>query len=86
MTQKQIEALKKLSNGACEYDDILAKVARNVREFRLAKKWTPKDLAESAGIDYNYVRMIESGSRNVSVRILTQIAGALNVPFQRLFK
>lgn len=54
-------------------------VGSNVRRLRIERKLTQEQLAHEAGIDLTYVGGIERGRRNPSVKVLGQIADALDV-------
>ncbi len=52
-------------------------VAKNVREAREKAGLSQEDLAYSAGIDRSYLWGVESGKRNLSVRMMARLADAL---------
>ena len=59
--------------------DPLPKFAANVRRIRLAKGLTQDALAQGASMDPAEIRRIESGRRDPGVRVLSRVAGGLNV-------
>jgi transcriptional regulator with XRE-family HTH domain len=58
---------------------LMERVGRNVRKYRLARKWTQRELAERVGIGQVYVAQIEAASREVSLAMLGRLARALHV-------
>ncbi|HUQ88769.1 MAG TPA: helix-turn-helix transcriptional regulator [Vicinamibacterales bacterium] len=66
--------------------DMVAKtLGRRIRQLRKAKGWSQERLADESGMHRTYMWGIEQGVRNPSVRHLTQVADALNVPIAGLF-
>jgi len=55
-----------------------------LRQIRKQKKLTQEKLAYKAGLHPNYIGMIERGERNVSLKNIYKIAGALDITV-RLF-
>jgi transcriptional regulator with XRE-family HTH domain len=67
--------------------DAVAKLlGKRVRQLRNARGWSQEYLAERAGMHRTYMWGIEQGLRNPSIRHLTQVADALNVPVRALFE
>jgi len=62
----------------------LRHVAQRIREQRLSKDMSRRELAEAAGVSDRYVAQVESGRGNVSILILRKLARALDVPMERL--
>ena len=59
--------------------ELVAKsVGKRIRTLRTAKGWSQEHLADEAGV--------EQGLRNPSLRHLTRIADALDVPLTALFE
>lgn len=54
-------------------------VAANVRRLRVGKQLTQEQLALDAQLDLTYIGGIERGRRNPTVKVLGQIAAALDV-------
>lgn len=54
-------------------------VAANVRRLRAGKQLTQEQLALDAQLDLTYIGGIERGRRNPTVKVLGQIAAALDV-------
>jgi transcriptional regulator with XRE-family HTH domain len=60
-------------------------LGKRIRQLRQAKGWSQEYLAERADMHRTYMWGIEQGVRNPSIRHLTQIADALDVPIGSLF-
>lgn len=60
-------------------------VGANVRRLRVERKLTQEQLAHDAEIDVTYLRGIEAGRRNPSVRVLSNIAAILGSHPNTLF-
>jgi len=52
---------------------------RNVRERRVSKGITLEALAHDVGLSYSYVGELERGRRNPTLKVIEQIARALEV-------
>lgn len=57
----------------------IAKIGKNLREVREAKRLTQADVAQKAGISTNYYARIERGEVAISVEVLEQLIKALGV-------
>jgi len=57
----------------------------NIRAMRLLSRLSQQQLAVAAKTDTNYLRGIELGQRNPTVRVLERIASALGVEVIDLF-
>jgi len=66
--------------------DICSVIGTNVRKLRNKKKLSQEELAFNAEIDRSYLSEIENGHKNLSVEMLDQIAGALDVKISELFR
>ena len=51
-----------------------------LRKLRTEKGWAQSDLALRAGMDRNYLSLIELGRNSPSVRMLLRLCQALDVP------
>lgn len=57
-----------------------------LKKFRKEKHITQKDLAQKSGISYSMVTKLETGEqKNPSLRTLSKIASALDIPVSDLF-
>lgn len=54
-------------------------VARNLRQIRHAKGMSQEELADRAGINRNYVGMLERSEHAATVDMLEQLAAALDI-------
>jgi len=61
-------------------------VGRTLREMREARKMTARDLAGRAGISAAMVSRIEAGRVSASLKVLEQLAAALETPPASLFR
>jgi len=52
---------------------------RNVRQRRLARGTTLEALAHDVGLSYSYVGELERGRRNPTLKVIEQIARALDM-------
>jgi len=57
--------------------DILGVVARRVRQARGVRRWTMRELAERSGLSVRFLVQVESGTGNISVKRLADLARAL---------
>ncbi len=57
-----------------------------IREKREALGLTQIEVAEKAGLDRNYIGMVERGERNPSYLSLIKIASGLNMSVDQLIK
>lgn len=60
-------------------------VGANVRRLRAEKEVTQEQLAHDAEIDVTYLRGIEAGRRNPSVKVIGCVSSALSVHPSSLF-
>ena len=61
------------------------KIGERIRDLRLMKQLSQETLANMAEIDRTYMTGVESGKRNVSVKILEKIITALNISYKDFF-
>ncbi len=61
-------------------------LGEKVKEFRLAKGISLRDLSEKAGLSPSMLSQIENNSVNPSINALKGIAGALNIPLFKFFQ
>lgn len=67
-------------------DLVLAWVGRRVAELRRSQRLTQEQLAERIGFSIGYLKRIERGRENLTVRSLAQIAEALGSDIAALFR
>ena len=65
--------------------DLCSVIGTNIRKQRAASGLSQEELAFRAGIDRSYLSEIENGYKNLSVNILDQIVGALNLEIGEMF-
>lgn len=65
-------------------EDIIHRLAKNVRKERLKQRLTQADLAEKADLHNNYVGLIERAQCNISILTLEKLAQALDVKVEKL--
>lgn len=61
-------------------DGLLAAAGRRIRQARLARGWTLRELAERSGVSPRFLVQIEAGRANLSVRRLADLGSALDLP------
>lgn len=61
-------------------------IGRNFKRIRLSKGMTQEDVASVSGFSQQYLSGLENGTRNPSVRSLSDIAKALGVTFWDLVR
>lgn len=66
--------------------DALNNLGQIIREKREALGLTQIEVAEKAGLDRNYIGMVERGERNPSYLSLIKIATGLNLTVDQLIK
>ena len=59
--------------------NICSVLGQNVRRLRLERGWSQEAFADEAGLHRTYVSDIERGARNPTIRIVAQLADALDV-------
>jgi transcriptional regulator with XRE-family HTH domain len=66
--------------------DIKSVFGKNVRRLRELKGWSQDKLSEESGLHRTYLSGIERGVRNPTIEIVNEIALALKVKLEQLFK
>ena len=66
--------------------DIRDVFGKNVRRLRESKGWSQDKLSEESGLHRTYISGIERGIRNPTIEIVREIALALKVKPEQLFK
>lgn len=69
-----------------EYQELLNRIAFNIKVERTIKRLTQEKLAELIGVHEKYIGVIESGKQNVTLKTLHRIANALAIDITRLFE
>ncbi|MCR4579286.1 MAG: helix-turn-helix domain-containing protein [Treponema sp.] len=67
-------------------NDIKSVLGKNIRELRIKSGWTQEKLAEKAGISVPFMTQIELARKSASLDVIENIATALGVSYERLFK
>lgn len=65
--------------------DINLKIGMRIRELRNEKKLSQEALANIAEVDRTYMTKVETGKRNVTVKVLDKIIHALDSDFASFF-
>lgn len=65
--------------------DINTKIGDRIRELRKEKSLSQEALANIAEVDRTYMTKVETGKRNVTVKILEKIIIALDIDFMTFF-
>jgi len=65
--------------------DINLKIGERIRDLRKEKNISQESLAHMAEIDRTYMTGVESGKRNVSVKVLEKILTALGTNYKSFF-
>jgi XRE family aerobic/anaerobic benzoate catabolism transcriptional regulator len=60
--------------------DVVGLVGRRVRDARIGRAWTLRELAERSGVSIRFLGQLEAGRANISVRRLAEIARAFDIP------
>jgi XRE family aerobic/anaerobic benzoate catabolism transcriptional regulator len=59
--------------------DVLALVGQHVRQARVERHWTIRELAERSGVSVRFLVQLESGQGNISVKRLADLARAFKL-------
>jgi transcriptional regulator with XRE-family HTH domain len=54
-------------------------IGARIRNLRVARGWSQRDLSRESGIPHNYISDVENGQRLMSVGMLVRFAGTLQV-------
>lgn len=65
---------------------IQGQFGKNVRHFREAKGWSQDKLSEVSGLHRTYISGIERGVRNPTIKIVYEVAVALEIKVSQLFE
>jgi len=72
-------------NCKANYEFLLAHIGERVSSARRKHKWTQQQLASHAGCALATVFLVENGKRNVTIKNLLMLCGALNIHIRDLF-
>ena len=64
--------------------DICIRLGKRIRELRKQRGWRQIDLAEHAGVNENYISDLETGKKEVCVRMIQKLARGLDVSMAKL--
>ena len=59
---------------------------QTIRSLRKRKLWSQEQLAFEAGVDRNYISLIELGRNSPSIKIIFRLASALDMGPSELFR
>ncbi len=65
---------------------VLKKVAKNIQKIRKEKGYTQESFAEKMNVSWSYVSKLESGTQNLSVGKIVEIANYLNADINDLLE
>lgn len=65
--------------------DINVKIGDRIRDLRKTKNLSQEGLANLAEVDRTYMTGVETGKRNVTVKILEKIISALDCNYKTFF-
>ena len=68
------------------HDKLLESIGMKVKELRLEKHFTQEKLAYLCQTDASYIRKVESGKVNISVKRLYKITEELDVTLSEIFE
>jgi len=66
--------------------NIQEQLGGRIRDLRKKRGWTQEQLAAAAGRHWTYIGGIERGERNITVEVIGDIAYALDVNIEELFR
>ena len=69
----------------CQGGDGMNKRLKKLKDGRIAKNLTQKQLADRVGISESYYCQLENGTRRMSLPVAQKIAVALNMGLDELF-
>ena len=67
-------------------EDIKTALGKNIRTLRIQSGLTQEKLAEKSGISVPFMTQIELARKSASLEVIQNIANALGVSYERLFK
>lgn len=63
----------------------MEEVGKRIKYYREKKGWSLREFAERVGLSHGYLGQIENNKRDPNLKILEQIANALDIEFLDLF-
>ena len=69
-----------------EKEELVKRVGKNIREFRLSQNLSLEKLALQLDMEYSQLSRIERGLINTSVYHLYKIYSILNIPIKNIFE
>lgn len=66
--------------------NIQEQFGRNLRAYRLERKFSQEKLAEASGLHRTYISSLESGARNPTITVVAQLACALDITASDLLR
>jgi XRE family transcriptional regulator, aerobic/anaerobic benzoate catabolism transcriptional regulator len=75
---------KRAPDRLAAVDGYLCRLGERVREERARRGMTRKILARDSGLSERYLAQLESGTGNISIKLLRRVGDALNLPLVRL--
>lgn len=72
------------TSGKLDTEATLIRVGEAVRQLRAARGMSQEALADAARVDRSHMGKIERGERNVTILLLSRIAGALGTSIATL--
>lgn len=66
--------------------DVRVRLGLRIKQVRIDKGMSQKDLAYEADLDRSYIASVENGQRNISIVNIEKIAKALGVSLRTLFR
>ncbi len=67
-------------------DRVVRSVGRRVAELRIEREMTQQQFADELGVSVQYVQRIEQGGQNLTIRLLVELAEALDVDVTAVFQ
>jgi len=67
-------------------EEIIKKIAFNIKVERMRKNLTQFQLAEKIDVHEKYIGRIESGKQNITIKTLIKLADALGVDMKKFFE
>lgn len=68
-----------------EYNELIKKIAFNIKVQRMRKNLTQAQLAELINAHEKYIGKIETGKQNLTLKTLNKIANALEIDINSIF-